>query len=557
MIGAVSQRRQELTQALSFLADDLVEWMVPLLERIALLVDDASHEHNAGDEPNGFTGLVRRGPLDRLLLSEWLLATEEPDEFIRRFAMSELSYLELDNERPASTARIEVIVDSGPLAVGAPRLAFLLVMTVLSQRAEALGVPFAVGVMGDEPGTFNEGSMSDVFASWLHSRRSFLASDDHIAEWVQAGEPNAKRWLLGGHTRERTFPGVRVVRAEASGWNDAGVSHVAVWVDQRKVVLPLVDSTAAVRLLRGYGLRKQPLTTRSDVVDVPVKSPRFWTRDTRLLMRTEHTDVLASLRVDMTGAKRNGLRRHQFGGPVVAASVIGDRVVGAVVVDDELRIETIGKPLGRASRVAVPLSELSFDPWQISQQTLEPLLFQSAFFLRAEDIWYRLESAQVDKQSVITIGASNVNDQPRLAYKIGSGLYLDGGTTFLDEPVSSRDILLGPRRGSFAVQQNAAWTLIQGTTRTAVITEPDDTVVGVVEQVDGPALVTLSSGGHILRLRSPYRVKTLTAMSGSIVDFSLHPTHPLLALQRVDGLIEVMHLLSEKVVAQVTQSHVP
>ncbi len=558
----LSQRRRVLTESLAFLAEDLVEFLVPLLERVALLVDEASSESERGDEPNGFEGLAARGPLDRLLLSEWLLASEEPDEFVRRFASSELSYLQVDRERPASTARIEVLVDSGPLCMGASRLAFLIVMTVLAQRATELGVPFALGVLGDEPGTYREGELSDLFAGWLKSRRSFLADVEHIEEWLDSGEVDAKRWLLTSQIPNSPLRQSRVVRAEASTWTEHGVSNISIWVDKRSATLPIVDPTSAVRLLRGFGLRKQAVAARDDLHAGAFSLPRFWTRSTRLLLRTTNPDVLLSLQVDATGGVNRGARRHQFSGPVIAAGVIGDRIVGAVIIGDELRIQTLGKSLGRSHHVAVSLSSLPFDPFGELETELQPLLFQSDFFLRARDKWFTIANHDITESNAITVVGSNVNDQPRVAFGIGQTLYVDGRRIDLDESVPTmNDIRLGSLRSTVAVKCVGGWKIVTDTASNVVPVEPDDTMIGVVDLMDGPVLVTLSAAGHVLRLRSHYKVKTLTAFSGWIGDYSLHPTLPLLAVSRggasgdgVQGDIEVLHLGTEKIVATIRQS---
>ena len=46
-----------------------------------------------GGELRGYDGLTRRGSPERLLISEWLLATEAPDEFVRRAAFNEQAFL--------------------------------------------------------------------------------------------------------------------------------------------------------------------------------------------------------------------------------------------------------------------------------------------------------------------------------------------------------------------------------------------------------------------------------------------------------------------------------
>jgi hypothetical protein len=556
MIGA-SQRRRELTDALSFLADEFGQWMVPLLERVALLVDDASSEAQAGDEPNGFDGISTRGSLDRLLLSEWLLASEEPDEFVRRYVTSELSYLQIDRQRPASTARIEVVVDSGPVCVGAPRLAFLLVMTVLAHQASALGVPFALGILGDEPGTFQEGTLSDLFADWLRSRRPFVTDDAHITEWLDSGEPDAKRWLLVGGLPSQRHRNTQVVRAEATNWNDQGVSGISVWVNNRTATLPIAEPASAIRLLRGFGLRKRDIAPRDHLGAQEFRFPRFWTSANRLLLRTHRSDVLLSLRVDETGKTQNTLRRHQFDGPVIAASVVGDRVVAAVITHDELRIQVIGKSLGHADSVAVPVSSLPFDPWLELDTDLPPLLFESGFMLRAGAKWHFIQSDLIQTLSVHAMAGSVTTDQPRKAYFISGTLYVNPTSMPTHLTLSPSDVLLGAAPTSFAVRADDGWLIADAKHQESIAVDPDDSVVGLVDLDDGLALLTLSAGRHILRLRSARRVKTLTENSGQVADYSLHPTRPLLAVHRAEGDLEVLNLRTGSTVCRLQPGDQP
>ena len=65
-------------------ARELVGHLAALSERIAHAVGPlrVSTERRS-DEPNGYSALSRRGPYERLLISEWALQLEHEDEFIR------------------------------------------------------------------------------------------------------------------------------------------------------------------------------------------------------------------------------------------------------------------------------------------------------------------------------------------------------------------------------------------------------------------------------------------------------------------------------------------
>ena len=121
-------------------ADCLAPWMEQLARAIGPL---RAHTIRGEGEPDGVDGVTRRAPFDRLLDTERLLATEVPDEFVRRAAQSELLFhaLALKELRPARASLL--LVDAGPAQLGAPRLAHLALVLVLAARAKDAGARFA------------------------------------------------------------------------------------------------------------------------------------------------------------------------------------------------------------------------------------------------------------------------------------------------------------------------------------------------------------------------------------------------------------------------------
>lgn len=79
-----------------------LEWFTPgqlplfadFLGRLNPLLGPLRGMHQGGvPEPEGLGNLQRRGPYERLLTSEWLLAEEVPDEFLRRAVAGEHLFL--------------------------------------------------------------------------------------------------------------------------------------------------------------------------------------------------------------------------------------------------------------------------------------------------------------------------------------------------------------------------------------------------------------------------------------------------------------------------------
>ena len=79
-----------------------LEWFAPqhlplfadLLGRLNPVLGPLRGRQQGGvPEPDGVGDLQRRGPYERLLSSEWLLADEVPDEFMRRAVGGEHMFL--------------------------------------------------------------------------------------------------------------------------------------------------------------------------------------------------------------------------------------------------------------------------------------------------------------------------------------------------------------------------------------------------------------------------------------------------------------------------------
>ena len=60
-------------------------------------------------EPDGYAQLSRRGPFDRLLLTQWALLDVVPEELLRRAASNELLFHELARKEPKTNQAGEIL----------------------------------------------------------------------------------------------------------------------------------------------------------------------------------------------------------------------------------------------------------------------------------------------------------------------------------------------------------------------------------------------------------------------------------------------------------------
>lgn len=227
-----------------------------LLRRLAIAIGPMQLDPLLGqDEPDGYSGLHNRGDYQRLLLSEWLLAEQEPDEFMRRAIMGEqLFYQPLRLDNKASKASV-VLFDSGPAQLGSARIVQLALLILLARRAQAAGAEFYWGVL-QKPDT---GLIAQITTGqiqrWLRTRTLQFVSSEHITPWQsQLNEIAgiAELWLVSPHLAEQLIASDRCIVIEEALIPAQRQVNVSVLQNHRwhQIRLDLPDEKSCTRLLR-------------------------------------------------------------------------------------------------------------------------------------------------------------------------------------------------------------------------------------------------------------------------------------------------------------------
>ncbi|MGN7919359.1 hypothetical protein [Lysobacter sp. 22409] len=215
-------------------------------------------------EPEGIDDLRRRGHYERLLLSEWALADEVPEEFDRRAAGGEHLFLSPKLVAREADALTVAVFDTGPGQLGAARLVHVAMWILLAERAQAAKARFAWGVLG-APGVLHPADAPERLKQLLQARsltpggpasdsagNAQAARDHHEREWRRAldeADPSpGERWSIGAHAAGYGL-GHRVDVARA------GEQQLAVTIASRqarrelRLTLPSPERSSA--LLRG------------------------------------------------------------------------------------------------------------------------------------------------------------------------------------------------------------------------------------------------------------------------------------------------------------------
>jgi hypothetical protein len=210
-----------------------------------------------GGEVDGYAGLARRGHYERLLLSEWLLAEEMPDEFARRASANELAFHAIAKREPQGKRTLLVLLDAGPEQIGAPRLGHIAALVTLDRRARRLGATLAWAIVNDEA-TVHTTADEDGFRGFVRAHTDRSPTAESVAETYAAASeyaPFSEVFLVGGRSlHAHRLPGDTTLLAVDELF-DAERRALTFRVTRggrhsRLATVDLPDDATAVRMLR-------------------------------------------------------------------------------------------------------------------------------------------------------------------------------------------------------------------------------------------------------------------------------------------------------------------
>lgn len=240
-----------------------LEWFTPeqlplfadLLGRLNPMLGPLRGQQQGGvPEPDGLGDLQRRGPYERLLTSEWLLADEVPDEFLRRAVVGEHMFLAPQYRAREANRLIIVLFDAGPLQLGAARLVHLALLILLARRAQEAGAELRWGILQNAP-TLHELHTSAQLKHLLNARTWQVVSDEHWQTWrawlSEQQHDAGECWLVGQRLPvsdpQSCTHRVQVQRS-LDGRNLSFDMQAAI---TRRVTLPIPNERLALQLLKG------------------------------------------------------------------------------------------------------------------------------------------------------------------------------------------------------------------------------------------------------------------------------------------------------------------
>ena len=549
-LGSLPAGLEPWGEALSILTPALAKSLLPLLHGLDDLINRRDNGPGASGPLDGYDGLTTRGIPERILASQWLLAQELPLEFLRRAAQNELLYLAPAYRRPQPRGRVVVLVDNGPDQLGAPRLVQLAALIVLHRRSTVRGADLTVGLLGDEPSEWVEGDLSRVLRAWRIGRSRTRTGSAAINARQRELDPADETWVLAGRNPSSALGGKpRMLTIMEGTWGPDGVRQMHVELDGDVVELALPTRELSARALRGSAFRAAD-TISTAAKQGGLRYPTFASASRQLLMRGDGDGEILAVAVSRTRTTNGArVRRHQFRGPVLAAACLGNRLVALVLEADELRVRVVGKPLGHLDRLVHSPADMDSTVEQIQTTAgsgLAPLYFSaSGLVFSFNGTWWQLSEPYCRTLPCPAVAPGKALDSPRVAKRTSQGIWVD--QTLLADSADAA-LLLGHDGWSAVSNRGGFWRLQRGLeSATPIVVGAGDDVVALVTDRNEPKIVTMSAAGLILRLVGARNTRTLTAWSGGPGRAIIHPTLPLVAVQRAPDLVELGDLLTGEV----------
>lgn len=550
---------------LKWFAPDLGAELGSLLQRLQPLLGPFRGQDQGG-EPDwqGLDDLRTRGPYERLLATEWLLADEVPDEFLRRAVSGEHIFLAPRPSRRRAQRTVVALFDAGPLQLGAPRLGHIVLWILLARRAVQAQGEMRWGVL-QAPGELM-GASDAQYLKALMAKRSFTAPDTtHLEQWQAALAASdcarGERWLIGSpYLNVNASAFTHRVHLHKNLEGKALDVSLLERGAQRKVSLPLPKQDSVLALLRGSF--ESPAAHRTSTEDshaVALQRPPIIAYDgTRiaLALRDEPAaSVIHVPRISDVQSPRPRPQRWSFGYSALAAVLVGKGL--GILISDSRRLRfwptTMAMPFPGQEKFHAPGSTAAWLPaawlrgrdahriciidhskrlltWNATMENKRELTAQPELHVLTQDA---LGLVQLSKELA---AYAYYNDSRVWFVRVGAEGEPDGLRLICEAPPDA-DVLFG--RGCFcAVRLDLdQWRISNwnNPTETYVARLPTELrVIGVLRDQDG-RVGLLSLDGQHLRLHGvDGSHELLYTAPARVVSHTVCPNSALVALLTID-----------------------
>lgn len=245
---------------LNWLDPQLVPAFSDILQRLSRVLGPVQGRQFGGlPEQDGIGQIQRKGNYQNLLLSEWLMADEMPDEFMRRAINAEHLFLTPHYKSQQSLNQITVLFDTGISQLGECRLVHIAMLIILAQRAEKAGCTLMWGTLQSLIPLMPLNTINDLYE--LLTRRTYSpVLKENITHWQEVisedvDVQNGEIWLVTGANQQSILKQIASSHHIELTADDCFNKTIDVKIRtphfQRHIVLPTPPRTLSAQILKG------------------------------------------------------------------------------------------------------------------------------------------------------------------------------------------------------------------------------------------------------------------------------------------------------------------
>ena len=562
----------------------------PLVRRLDLAIGPLRRHRASGDgDPDGFDGVARRGTYERLMLSEWLLAEEVPEEFTRRAATGEHAFLHLARREPGAALQSAVLLDAGPDQWGMPRVAHLAALIVLARRAEAAGARFQWAALQQREERPHVGLTEASIRGLLEARAAFPPSNTLLDRWrerLEFTEPRPDLWIVSGSRPAKSLEtaGASMLLIDDPCLPETTALNVTIAEagrGARAVTLPLPEGPVAARLLRDPFAVAATTPRRMSAGCAPMSNLVFTSTGNKLLAMADYETIVSYPIPNSPRAQAGRPRRHSSrgGGAIMSAGRMNRGVVGVAADFDEEEGDTYRIALSfewiaggdPAWADGAPFMRYvsTFDEWP--DMWLAPLyaLFtdsahgaRMATLLEDRLIWLQ---PTYDQQRRLCASGGVIAQGVKAIAPVGDGLAyvverarrwqvrrVDRNGNVVDPTGREVSSVMGeawrsarfgfggecahPEYGLVAVEGlDGRWTILDATGESHFAAPAGTRAIGVIGTAAGPGLVVIEGDGRRITVLGKNWTYGLPRTSSEIEQASVSPVSPYIAYSTAGG----------------------
>jgi hypothetical protein len=544
--------------------------LAPLAQKLAAVIGPYVHRHTEGRvAPDGFGGLAKRGSYERLIASDWMLADELPEEFMRRSVMGEHLFWKLAYREPAQSRSVLALFDAGPEQLGAPRLLHLATLAVLHARAQRLKVAFHWAVLQGED--MYEGMSAQEIKIFLGARGHLSATAEDFERWSARTDEAAlsgEIWIIGGD-RSRRFAPRQWSALRISEPLEPGVAKLRAEVCRagkpaRSIELQLPAPQLCARALRDPfpAVRPKPAVPPAATLPVEMQAEGMVFFGRRLYMLAEKKHVLSALVPNSTHARQGGVRRYEIHHETPVAVGRSSRATVVAAVNDSrtyLSLRSYGRTVFLADgNYQISREDAARLPRGFSHLVCHGpniyLLGAMGSLLRMfrETLTHRSQTFELIYDRALAISQKGESvciaswDAPPRQSPLVRVLELDSMRSLY-----SFDTLLPPQQAFFGYGTDTdspvfgllavgygerQWEITNGKSRWQLVVPPGFTVWGVLRQSGyEETLVVVEDDGYSVSLCGIHGIRNLLRCSSRVTAMAVSQDLPLIACHTANG----------------------